>query len=629
MRDVETPFLYRKNGSAFVMRALLPFVACSFCLSWTAFAQHAAPAPLSLEAKIGQMVQVRVYADDAHLQGAFFQSQLQTVSAIHAGSVDVRVHLDGPNLLRAPKEIAAHSLHGLQAAQTVPLLAGADIERGLIARVANAPEMPMAMAVGASGDAKEAYRVGAITAREARDVSIQWAFAPVVDLNDDPENPVIGDRSFGEDPEQVSRLVTAYIEGAHAGGMLVTAKHFPGHGDTGMDSHVGVVTLKQPLDHLNKYEFAPFRAAIAAGVDAIMLAHARVPALDPDPNHIATTSPKVIAYLRNELGFKGVIITDAMEMRGLTDLYRNDPHPVARAAVDAVKAGVDIVMLPDHVDEAYQAILAAVKSGQIPESRIDESVARIMAMKRKAGLFENRFVDENKVKEIFSHKEDFEFAQQAADSGVVLVTDRGFTLPVLPAVSVNTTSTNEKPEKLVAVLFTDSERSPLGHAMEEELKVRRPDAQVVHVYYDNRSEPLRSDVLDAVNNGDQVIVGAFMTNLPGKKYVAGGKIANVFGLNGQSAQLFSQILGLGGKKVMVISLGSPYLILHYPIIQNYVCTFSTSSTSERAAVKALFGEIHNHARLPITLPGVAVRGFAMEWPTVASTIQEKRTLHTQ
>ena len=329
--------------------------------------------------------------------------------------------------------VVTAKLDNLQRYSCTPLLIGTDIKRGLIARVADAPDMPNVMALGAGGDPEQTRKLGEITAREARAVGIHWTFAPVADVNDDPENPIVGDRSFGEDPELVSRMVAAYIEGAHAGGMPTTAKHFPGHDDTGMDSHVGIVTLNQSLDHLRKVEFAPFRAAIAAGVDAIMLAHERVPALDPGPNKIATTSSKIVqGYLRGELGLKGVIITDAREMKGLTDLYKDDPHPVARATVDAIKAGADIVMLPDHVDEAYEAILAAVKSGEIPESRIDESVRRIMAMKEKAGLFNNRFVDESKVAEVFSRKADFDFAQQVADNAVTLVRDRGLPCPCSP-----------------------------------------------------------------------------------------------------------------------------------------------------------------------------------------------------
>jgi len=604
--------------SAFVVYSIV----CISCASAKSFAQSEAssPAAFSLENKVGQMIQVRVYADAPHLQDEAFQKDLEAVVSCHAGSVDLRVRMNGPNLLRQTSATVVHSLNGLQAKLQVPLLVGSDIERGLIARVADVPDFPSVMALGATGDPMLVRRLGDITAREARAVGIHWAFAPVVDLNDDPDNPIIGDRSFGENPELVSRMVAAYIDGAHAGGMLVTAKHFPGHGDTGMDSHVGIVTLNQTLEHLRKVEFVPFRAAVAAGVDAIMLAHARVPAMEPDPGKITTTSFNVIhGYLRGELGFKGVIITDAMEMKGLTDLYKNDPHAVAHAVVDAVKAGADIIMLPDHVDDAYRAILAAVKNGEIPESRIDESVARIMAMKCKAGLLRNRFVD-HKAQEVLSHREDFNFAQQVADNSVTLVRERAFSLPMQPTANVKPMSRSNVAERLVAVLFTDSERSPLGRVMEDELKVRRPDAQVVHVYYDDRNEPLRNDVLDEINNADRVIVGVFMTNLPGRKYVAGGKIVKVFGLNGTSAQLFSQILGIGGKKVMVVSLGSPYLILHYPIIQNYVCTFSVSSTSERAAVKALFGEIHNHARLPITLPGVAERGFAIEWPQKAEVI---------
>jgi beta-N-acetylhexosaminidase len=566
----------------------------------------------TLQEKVGQMLQIQIHADYEDIKAPALVAEMSRVAKYHVGSVDLRVHRYGENLIRPRPETVAKVLNVMQANSSLPLLVGSDIERGLIARVAGSPDGPLVMTYGASGDSVAARRLGEITGREARGLGIHWAFAPVTDVNDDPENSIIGDRSFGENMQEVGKMVEAYIRGAHAGGMLVTAKHFPGHGGTSMDSHVGIVTLNQSLDHLRSVEFVPFRSAIAAGVDAIMLAHERVPALDPDTNKIATNSSRIIqGYLRGELGFKGIVITDAMEMRGLTDLYQGNPNPVAQATVDAVKAGADIVMLPDHVDEAYQAILAAVRSGEIPESRIDESVQRIMAMKEKAGLFKNRFVDESKVSAVFSRKEDFDFAQRAADDGVVLVRNNGSGLPI-PRVSPGLRLAPKR--KLLAVLFTDSESSPLGHAFAEEIKSRRPDAEVIHIYYDNRTEPLRSDIFDAVRSADDVVVGAFMTNLPGRKAVAGGRIVNVFGMTGICAEVFGQILEIGGKKVIVVSFGSPYLILHYHSIQNYVCTFSVSSTSERAAVKALFGEIHNHARLPISLPGVANIGFAINWP---------------
>jgi beta-N-acetylhexosaminidase len=286
--------------------------------------------------------------------------------------------------------------------------------------------------------------------------------------------------------------------------------------------------------------------------------------------------------------------------------------------VAAVKAGADVVTVPDQVDEVYDALLAAVRNGAIPESRIDESVERILAMKQKAGLFQSFLVDESRVQEVFSHSEDFAFAQQLADSGVVLVRQNGFVLPMKESVHGTSASGDRESGsdngKLITVLFSDSEQSPLGNTFESEIKARRPDGLIYHVYYDGEGGSSHPEVMEAVDSADRVLLGVFMTNVPGRKYVVNGRIVNVFGLNGPYAQLLSEIVRIAGKKLMAVSLGSPYLILHYPMIQSYSCTFSTSSTSERAAVRALFGEIRNRARLPITLPGVAERGFAIDWP---------------
>lgn len=283
---------------------------------------------LSSPVKLGfsQLVQTCIFADYSRIERGFLAERGEA-SRDHVGSVAIKLHSVGPNLLRPTPETVALDLNDLQKTQATPLLVGADVERGAISRMSESPDMPNMMAFGATGDPALARRLGEIAAREARAVGIDWAFAPVSDVNIDPRNPIIGDRSFGDDPQEVAKMVAAYIEGAHAGGLLVTAKHFPGQGDTGDDSHVGMVTLNQNMEQIKRLELPPFEAAIKAGVDAIMLAQVRVPALDPDPDRIATTSPKIIHFLRHNLGFKGVIISDAMEMRGITDLWNSSLPP--------------------------------------------------------------------------------------------------------------------------------------------------------------------------------------------------------------------------------------------------------------------------------------------------------------
>ena len=234
---------------------------------------------------------------------------------------------------------------------------------------------------------------GRITAEEARAIGIHWNFFPDADVNSNPANPIINTRSFGEDPKQVGDLVAAYIKGAHEGGMLTTVKHFPGHGDTATDSHLGVASVNVDRAHLDSIELPPFRQAIAAGVDSVMVAHVTVPALDPDPNHVATISPAIVSdLLEKQLGFKGIVVTDALDMAGLTHLFANN---IGRAAVEAFKAGNDLLLIPADFPASYNAMLQAVQSGEISRERLDRSVLKILKAKASLGLQDARLVDVN------------------------------------------------------------------------------------------------------------------------------------------------------------------------------------------------------------------------------------------
>ncbi len=259
------------------------------------------------------------------------------------------------------------------------MLFAADFERGVATRLMGTTNFPHAMAFGADGKLEDAETFGRITAQEARAVGIHWNFFPDADVNSNPANPIINTRSFGEDPKQVGDLVTAYIKGAHEAGMLTTVKHFPGHGDTATDSHLGVASVNVDRAHLDSIELPPFRQAIAAGVDSVMVAHVTVPALDSDPNHVATISPAVVSdLLEKQLGFKGLIVTDALDMAGLTHLFAND---IGRAAVEAFKAGNDLLLIPADLGASYRAMVKAVESGEISKQRLDHSVLKILKIK--------------------------------------------------------------------------------------------------------------------------------------------------------------------------------------------------------------------------------------------------------
>jgi beta-N-acetylhexosaminidase len=567
---------------------------------------------LSLEQKVGQMLQIRIYAQDADPNNPEYIAAREEIKKYHIGSVDLGAHMLGPNLIKGSPVTVASVLNQLQRDCDIPLLVGADLERGLASRVAGVPEFPLPLAFGAAENVKLAEEFGRITGQESRAVGIHWAYAPVADVSIDPNNSVIANRSFGESPHAVGDFVAAFIRGAHKQNLLVTAKHFPGQGDSSEDPHVNSALIGVDLARLKQVDLPPFEKAIAAGVDAIMIAHAYVPALDPDPNRIATTSPKVIdGHLRNELGFNGVVITDALEMRGLTSLYPNSASPTAQAALDAIKAGADVLMLPTDLDGAYHAIINAVRTGEISESRIDQSVIRILQLKAKLGLDKNRFVDLDNLGNTFANTESIEFAQHVADESVTLVKNDGKLLPLQPY-SKDKTESNQR---LVVLILADSAKGPLGRDFEAEIRARRPDAKIFKSYYDNRdSDAAPDEVSKEVARADAVVIAAFVTHLPGKKRVVGNRIIDVIGLGGPSGELLEQTISAAGKKTIVVALGTPFLIGKYPQITNYICTFSTAQTSEISAVRAIFGEIQNNAKLPVTLPGVAPRGFSKPWP---------------
>ncbi|HET9839444.1 MAG TPA: glycoside hydrolase family 3 protein [Candidatus Angelobacter sp.] len=572
---------------------------------------------LSLEEKVGQMLSVRYFTDFQNFTSDGYRHFRDEMQKYHIGSVVLTDHLDGPVLLKNPPLEVAMMANQLQRDSALPLLIAADFERGIFTRVSPAPAFPDAMAFGAVGNPAYAEKFGAITAQESRALGIHWNFFPVADVNSNPNNPIINTRSFGEDPNAVGDLVAAYIKGARANGMLTTAKHFPGHGDTDVDSHLAVARVGGDLARLRDVELKPFAKAISAGVDSVMIAHVSVPALDPDPNKVATISPAVVAgVLRQQLGFKNLVVTDAMEMRGLTSLYPPEKGNAAgRAAVDAVQAGNDVILLPSDLQGAFLGIVEAVRHGQIPESRIDDSVRRILEMKASLGLHKARLVDLEQVPYLVDKPADMEFAQQVADDAVTLVRDNGKVLPLTPLRGQKTEAeyfqAQVKPAAhVVAIIMTDSIRGPWGRGFEIALKARRADATVF--YIDNAvATALAAPVFQAVKDAEKVVIAAYASPVAGKQVMVNGKLVNTVGLEQASGQLLMQVLDLAAEKTVVIALGSPYLAQSYGAVQNYLCTYSNASSSELSAVKALFGELTPHGKLPVTLPGIAERGFSL------------------
>src|SRR6202140_2283286 len=563
---------------------------------------------LSLEEKIGQVFMIWCRASFLNVQSPEYLQLLDDMQKYHVGSFAMTVHVDGPFLLRSEPYEAAELLNRLQHESKLPLLFAADFERGVPMRLMGATVFPHAMAFGGDGKAEDAEAFGRITAEEARAIGVHWNFFPDADVNSNPVNPIINTRSFGEDPKKGGDLVAAYIKGAHEGGMLTTVKHFPGHGDTATDSHLGVASVNVDRAHLDSIELPPFRQAIAAGVDSVMVAHVTVPALDSDPNHVATISPAIVSdLLEKQLGFKGLIVTDALDMAGLTHLFAND---IGREAVEAFKAGNDLLIIPPDLGASYTSMLKAVRSGEISEQRLDRSVLKILKLKGELGLNKSRTVDLNALATAVGKPENIAFGQQVATSAITLVRENGKMLPLkykgTAKAGLPYMTTEETHNQVVAVLFSHDVHTDSGRAFGREFRARISDAHVIYV--DPRIAAGMSDeVLKAVDEAQTVVAAVYA--IP-----TAGKVGNSVAMTDATGTLLQQLLDHAAEKTAVVAMGNPYLASDFPKIENYMCTFSNATVSEVGAIKALFGEIPVHGHLPVTIPNVAQRGAGLERP---------------
>ncbi|HWY21059.1 MAG TPA: glycoside hydrolase family 3 N-terminal domain-containing protein [Candidatus Acidoferrum sp.] len=568
---------------------------------------------LTLEEKVGQVFMIWCRASFLNVENPEYLQLREAMQKYHVGSFAMTVHVDGPYLLRSEPYEAAELLNRLQGDSKLPLLFAADFERGVSMRLMGTTVFPHAMAFGGDGKSDDAQNFGNITALEARAVGIHWNFFPDADVNSNPANPIINTRSFGEDPKQVGDLVAAYIKGAHEGGMLTTVKHFPGHGDTATDSHLGVASVNVDRAHLDSIELPPFRQAIAAGVDSVMVAHVTVPVLDSDPNHVATISPAIVSdLLEKQLGFKGIIVTDALDMAGLTHLFSNN---IGRAAVESFKAGNDLLLIPADFPASYNAMVQAVQSGEISRERLDHSVLKILKIKASLGLHDARMVDVNAIANLVGKPGNLAFGQQVADAAVTLVRDNGKVLPLKTKGTARTglpyTTQEETHNQVVAVLFSDDVRTDSGRAFGREFRARIPDARVIYV--DPRIAAGMSDeVLKAVDEAKTVVAGVYV--IP-----TAGKVGNTVAMADTTGTLLQQMLDRAAEKTAVVAMGNPYLAADFPKIENYVCTFSNATVSEVSAIKALFGEIAIRGHLPVSIPNVAQRGTGLERPVQAAS----------
>ncbi|WP_267243922.1 glycoside hydrolase family 3 protein [Streptomyces sp. PR69] len=392
---------------------------------------------MSLEEKVGQLFVMRVYGHSAtdpdpadaekNLEEIGVRTAAELVAAYHVGGI---IYFAWAHNTRDPHQIADLS-NGIQRAglaqQTpVPLLLATDQEHGIVARVGKpATLLPGAMALGAGGSAADARRAAQIAGAELAAMGIRQNYAPVADVNVNPANPVIGVRSFGAAPQGVARMVAAQVRGYESGGVAATAKHFPGHGDTTVDSHTGIPVITHTREEWEEFDAPPFRAAIAAGADAVMTAHIQFPALDPSDDPATLSRPILTGILRGELGYDGVIVTDSLGMQGVREKYGDDRVPVL-----ALHAGVDQLLNPPDLALAWNAVLNAVRSGELAVERVEESVLRILRLKERLGLLRDPFASHRDVERTVGARSHLAAAERIAEETTTLLVNEGRLLPL-------------------------------------------------------------------------------------------------------------------------------------------------------------------------------------------------------
>lgn len=534
-------------------------------------------ARMTLEEKIGQMVAWRYNGQFVNLDSDYIES---------LKSLIVERKIGGLILFGGEVYETAHLTNTVQEMAKIPLLIASDFERGVGNQISGATLFPPLMAVGATWSEEQAYLMGKVTALEGRALGIHMTYSPVVDVNINPENPIINVRSLGEDPVQVSRLAIAFIKGCQENGLIATAKHFPGHGDTDQDSHSLLPTIRGDRSRLDKVELYPFKQAIEAGVQAIMTAHLQLPALDPTPDTPATLSPLIITgLLREEIGFDGLIVTDAMGMGGVTTLYCPE-----EAALKAVQAGVDIILLPPKPDDVIESLIQAVRNDQISEARINISVKRILEAKARLGLHKKRLVDLDILDEMVATKEHLQNADQVFESSITLVKNEG---PVLPL-------SGSTQKIAIFSLSSDPGGYFAGRTFIREVKKRCPG--LITFYADAfTGEEFIQEAVEKSSKAD-VIVFALFSSLRAWK--------GTVDLDFRHIQLVQEAAA-NSTPVVVVSFGSPYFLRHFSFVDSYLCAYRWAEQAQRAAAKALFGEIDIKGRLPVSLPGLYPAGHGL------------------
>jgi beta-N-acetylhexosaminidase len=535
-------------------------------------------AGLTVRQQVGQLVIPWLSGSYTALDDSIFQVAARWVDSLEVGGLIISVG--------SPLDIAS-KLNTLQRRSRLPLLVSADLEWGAAMRVVGATAFPQIMAVGATGDPHDAYTIGAAAGVEGRAVGIHVNFAPDADVNNNPANPIINIRSFGEDPRTVSRLVTEYVRGLHEHGMLATLKHFPGHGDTQTDSHIGLPIITAGYARLDSLELVPFRAGIAAGADVVMSAHIAFPALTGS-NEPGTLSAAVLTgLLRDSLRFPGLVATDALTMGAIVAKYG-----AGEATVRAFLAGSDLLLMPADADSAVRAMTAAVAAGRVTPERLAQSVRRVLEIKRRLGLLERRTVELDSIPPVVGSRRFQDAANDVAVRSLTLVRDVGGRLHALRA----------HRGRLALIAYADEANSGVGQFLTDLLRQGGDTVEYFRLW--PMSGTLSYDSARAAIARAPATV--FVANV--RPLSAKGTIA----LPDSLAQLIT--VTDAARPSVLVSLGSPYLLNQTPTVRSYVIAWSGVRASERAVALALLGRVAIGGRLPIRLPPEYPLGWGVMVP---------------
>ena len=553
--------------------------------------------------KIGQLISVGINATYLNQDSEEFQELKRQV---------VENKIGGIILFRGPVYESVHLVNRMQQLAKCPLLISSDLEAGVGMRFDNTVNLPWNMAVAATGNPDFARRQGELTARESHALGIHQVYAPVLDVNNNAANPVINVRSYGEDSADVARFGAAFIEGLQRGGVIATGKHFPGHGDTAVDSHRGLPIINVSRQRLDQIELAPFRAAISAGVGSIMVAHIGLPQIDPteieplkdsikpvdteDGAEIRSekaTVPSTLSsvvntqILRKDLGFDGLIVTDALSMSGLTLYVHQD-----EAAVRALLAGADILLKPANTDDAIRGLRDAVRSGRVTIERVEQSARKILAAKYDLGLVKQRIAPLDQIDKIVAGKETEQLADEIATRAITLVRNDEKLLPLSPngANIFNLVVTNGDDRFWISRPF-NSELQRLGKSADTfALDDRSTDEEV-------------KAVLAKANKANIVIVSMFGRVRSGA--------ANSVGLPDAGARSLKSLLD-HKRPVIGIAFGNPYVLMRFPEMKTFIVAYGDMPSLQRAAARAVLGQQDITGRLPISLPGLYPRGTGIQ-----------------